>query len=410
MSNQNQQGEPAFVLLMIIALLAGLGWVFWHLTGAFWMNDVLRWLRFGELWVINLFTHRYDACLSWLRYAQVGDNNPTPAMVGLTNQCFSPEFLSAQPNDKLGAYYMMSLPPLIWIGDVAASYFRWPLAVALASIGIKIMFFSVRNQFQTKHTLESFITTQAKMWPVITPIVKFNPSKLGRILGSEVPDKLPMFAEPLSPEEWVSWCRIPVVNGIPDRDAARRAFTQQLGPRWSGIDNAPDHIRALFAAFASKGAQHRDESDEILGRMALAWSPEKGFRMDSKLRADVDKLIKAADAGQKALQVADQHAYRTTAMLGVLKWARAMGGVLAPAQFVWLRAEDRPLWYPLNNMGRRSYHSEGAGAMAHFMAEEAAKKPLPIPRVETAYATLKTYLVDPEKRTIPIPPRETSKA
>ena len=93
-------------------------------------------------------------------------------------------------------------------------------------------------------------------------------------------------------------------------------------------------------------------------------------------------------------------------MLGVLRWARAQGGVLAPAQFLWLRAEDRALWYPLNNLGRRAFHSEGAGAMAHFMAEEAAKKPLPIPRVDTAIVTLNTYLHDPEKRPIPIPPRE----
>jgi hypothetical protein len=44
--------------------------------------------------------------------------------------------------------------------------------------------------------------------------------------------------------------------------------------------------------------------------------------------------------------------------------------------------------------------------MAHFMAEQAAKKPLPIPRVDTAIITLNQFLSDPEKRSIPIPPRE----
>jgi intracellular multiplication protein IcmP len=83
-----------------------------------------------------------------------------------------------------------------------------------------------------------------------------------------------------------------------------------------------------------------------------------------------------------------------------------MGGVLAPAQFLWLRGVDRNLWYALNNLGRRSFHSEGMGAMAHFMAEQAAKKPLPIPRVDTAIITLNQFLSDPEKRSIPIPPRE----
>jgi intracellular multiplication protein IcmP len=165
-------------------------------------------------------------------------------------------------------------------------------------------------------------------------------------------------------------------------------------------------MQGLLAAFAAKGAQKREESDELLGRLALAWSPDGGFRMDSKLAADVAKILRDPDMGGRIKAISDQYAWRTTAMLGVLRWARANGGVLAPAQFVWVRAQDRALWYPLNNLGRRSFHSEGAGAMAHFMAEEAAKKPLPIPRVDTAIVTLNTYLHDPDKKTIPIPPRE----
>jgi intracellular multiplication protein IcmP len=80
-----------------------------------------------------------------------------------------------------------------------------------------------------------------------------------------------------------------------------------------------------------------------------------------------------------------------------------MGGVLAPAQFLWLRAEDRNLWYPLNNLGRRSFHAEGAGAMAHYLAEQAADKPLPIPRIDTAIVTLNQYLA---ANAVSIPPRE----
>jgi intracellular multiplication protein IcmP len=296
------------------------------------------------------------------------------------------------------------------LGAMTTLYYRWPAALLLAGIGLYTLFFSPHNKFRTKHTLESFINTQAKMWPVISPIVKFNPSNSGRILGGEVPDKLPMFAEPLSPEEWISWNRIPVVNGIPDRDATRRAFIQQLGPRWTGMDSAPPHIKGLIAAFAIKGAQKREESDDLLGRLALAWSPEKGLRMDAALTSDVAKILRDPELGGKTVHITDQHAWRTTAMLGLLRWARAQGGVLAPAQFVWLRAEDRALWYPLNNLGRRSFHSEGAGAMAHFMAEQAAQKPLPIPRVDTAYATLHTYLHDENRPSVPIPPREGAKA
>jgi intracellular multiplication protein IcmP len=410
MSSNNNQGDPALLLLVMVLLFGGLGWLVWHMTKFFWMDHMFRWLRFGELWFINLFYHHYDSCLDWLRYARTNDANPSPGIISATQTCFGSDYLVRVGPTEASSYYMMSMPPLVALGAEAMRFYRWPMILVLAYIAVYALFYSPNNKFRTKHTLESFIATQAKMWPVISPIVKFNPSDTGRILGAEVPDKLPLFAEPLSPEEWVSWNRIPVVNGIPDRDATRRAFIQQLGPRWTSIDSVPPHIKALLATFALRGAQKREESDDLLGRLALSWSPDKGLVLDGALTAEINRIIRDPELGGKIVPVCEQHAWRTTALLGVLRWARNMGGVLAPAQFLWLRGEDRALWYPMNNLGRRSYHSEGAGAMAHFMAEEAAKRPLPIPRVDTAIVTLNTYLHDPDKRPIPIPPREGAKA
>ena len=409
MSSNNNQGEPAFHLLIMIGLFCGFVWIVWRGTHAFWLTYFFRWLRYAELWIPNLFNHRYNACLDWLRVARPDDLNPSSMVVSLTNSCFGSTFLAGLPSQESMKYYQLSLAPVEMLGAEAMSYYRWPLVGVLGGIGIYEMFFSAHNKFFTRHNLESLIKTQSIMWPAISPIVKFNPSKTGRILGDPIPDVLPVFAEALSPEEWVSWNRIPVVNGIPDRDACRRAFIRQLGPAWNGINALPIYMRALVAAFALKGAQKREESDDFLGRLALAWSPEKGFRPEAKLVDEINKIIKDPELGGHLHAVMDQHAYRTTAMLSALRWARANGGVLAPAQFLWLRAEDRALWYPMNNLGRRAYHSEGAGAMAHFMGEESAKKPLPIPRVDTAVVTLNTYLHDPDKRPVPIPPREGAK-
>jgi intracellular multiplication protein IcmP len=406
MSGNNNQGDPTILLMVVILFLWGICWLIWHFSHVFWLDHVFRYVRLVEMWPLSLFNSRYEPCITWLQHAQFGLMPAPPGMLAATNACFGTEYLSTLPIDELSSYYSLSVPPIMALGDLAMYYYRWPLSGILLWIGIYVLMYSPQTKFMTKHTLESLIEAQSKMWPIISPIVKFNPSKTGRILGDMVPDKLPMFAEALSPEEWVAWNRIPVVNGIPDRDAARRAFVRQLGPRWNGINSAPPYMQGLLAAFAAKGAQKRDESDELLGRLALAWSPNGGFRMDRKLAADVDKILRDPEMGGRIKTIADQYAWRTTAMLGVLRWGRANGGVLAPASFIWVRAQDRALWYPLNNLGRRSFHSEGAGAMAHFMAEEAAKKPLPIPRVDTAIVTLNTYLHDPDKKTIPIPPRE----
>ena len=402
----NNQGEPAVALLMLLVLVGGLGWLLWHNSQNFWIDHVFRWMRYGELGFLNLFTHRYGACLDWLRYAQIDKINPSPEFTNVTNQCFGSSYLSQLPVTERAAFFQISMTSLSVLGTEFAVYFRWPFAALLAAVGFHVIFTSPHNKFMTKHTLESLIATQAKMWPIISPIVKFNPSKTGRILGEAVPETLPLFAEALSPEEWISWNRIAVVNGIPDRDATRRAFIRQLGPRWTGIESAPAHVRALFASFALKAAQKRDESDNLMGEIALCWSPKLGLRLTSDVIAKIDKAIRDPEIGGKLTSIADKHAWRTTALLGVLQWARSMGGVLAPAQFLWLRGEDRALWYPMNNLGRRSYHSEGAGAMAHFMAEQAAQKPLPIPRVDTAIVTLNTYLHDPDKRPVQIPARQ----
>jgi intracellular multiplication protein IcmP len=401
----NKQNEPDAMWTMFwLAIVLTLGAViFWHyFKGP--ILEVLRWLRFAELWIVSLFTDRNDACLDWLRNARLNDTSPSDNMIAWTNQCFGSDYLGQLPAQDQNSYFMLSGPAMSGIEQIAAKYYRWPVVAGFVGAAVYVIYFSPRNKFRTRHNLESCIKTQVKMWPVISPIVNFNPIKSSaRTPGSMVPDKLPLFAEALAPEEWISFHRIPVTNGIAERETTRRAFLLQLGPRWNGIEGQPPHIRGLFAAFALKGVQRREESDDLLGRLSLGWSPKGGFTITSDIKAEVDKLIRDPEIGGKALEAATSFAWRATALLGVLQWARAMGGVLAPAQFLWLRGTDRPLWYALNNLGRRSFHTEGAGAMAHFMAEQNAKKPLPIPRIDTAIVTLNQYLAESGQ---PIPPRE----
>jgi intracellular multiplication protein IcmP len=88
-------------------------------------------------------------------------------------------------------------------------------------------------------------------------------------------------------------------------------------------------------------------------------------------------------------------------MIRALLTAREEGGVLAPAQFVWLRGYDRALWYPLNNLGRQAYHMEAAGAMAHFKAERLTRRPIPKPKLDGALRTLSDLMRSSRARAIP---------
>jgi intracellular multiplication protein IcmP len=406
MSGQKNEPDAIWTMLFIVAVVALGCAIFWHVF-RIPMLEGLRWVRLGELWTVGLFTHHEDKCIQWLMHAKTSGPDTSPAMIGLTYDCFGSSFMAGLPSADKADFYALTGVSMGLIEQEATAYIRWPIAIGFIGVGIYVVFFSPRAKFRTKHNLESFIKFQAKMWPVISPIVGFNPIKSSaRVPGDMIPDKLPLFAEALSPEEWISFHRIPVTNGVVDREAARRALLLQLGPRWNGIDDQAPYLRALFAAYALKGGQKREESDEFLGQISLCWTATGGFVLSPPVAAEIKKIFADPKLMDKAVEVAKEHAYRSTAMLGVLRWARSMGGVLAPAQFLWLRGVDRNLWYALNNLGRRSFHSEGMGAMAHFMAEQAAKKPLPIPRVDTAIITLNQFLSDPEKRSIPIPPRE----
>ena len=404
---KGNEEDPTWHLIFLFGIILLLGWLVWH----FFRTEILetvRYLRLGEMWLVGLFKPTATACYNWLRIAPVGEGMPSSDVYKWAMLCFGEDNLAHLPPEVAQGYYNLTPASVRVVADLTAPYIKWPALLICLGLGVHAMFFSIRNQFKTRYNLESFIKVQAKMWPVITPIINFNPTKhSARSPGQAVPDTLPLFAEALSPEEWLSFHRIPVVNGIPDRDAVRRAFAQQLGPRWQGeLTSLPPYMMALCAAFALRGAQKREESDELLGRLAQCWTPEHGFSMSWELAAEVRKIALDPEVGGKALAAANGHAYRTTAMLRILKWARMNGGVLAPAQFVWVRGADRALWYPLNNLGRRAFHSEGAGAMAHFMAEEAAQKPLPMPRLDTAIVTINQYLAQTAAK---IPPREEAK-
>ena len=398
----NNTHDPVLTLMFVGVFVYIVLYILWSIFGV-QILEALRYVRMAELFLISPFSSHAMPCVHWLQSADVSSNVgintsvmftlPSSETYRYTTACFGAGFLGHLPAAVARNYYYISPVSLSAIADIIGPVMRWPVVFAGAGMGIYAYFFTVKRKFRTTHNLESFIKIQAMMWPVIKPILHFSPAKLSaRVLGDVVPDKIPMMAEALSPEEWLTWHRISLANGIPDREAARRAFLLQLGPRWSGAKKLPAHMMALFACFALMGGQKRDEAEDLLSKIAECWSVERGLVLPPPLLDEIKKVLGDPETGGRAEEIAKGHAYRTTALLGVLKWARFMGGVLAPAQFLWLRAADRTLWYPMNNLGRRSFHVEGAGALAHFMSEQSAKRALIVPRVDTAIVTLNQYM------------------
>jgi intracellular multiplication protein IcmP len=344
-------------LIFFVIVLVSL--VFWF---AFYVqiSSGLRWIRIAELSLAKPFTNRYDPIIQQLK--------------------------ALRPSDITGAY-------VIEMTEVVGEVLRIPIAIIFLCMSACTFFIKSNHPYSRKFDIEGLAKEQADAFPVTQPMTKFNPLKdNARAPGSPVPEVLPPFAEALTPEEWVSYNSIPVTDGEVDEDASRLAFAKQLSGRWKGIDALPIYAKALFVAFSMKANGMRTEADEFLGEIAACWEPGKGLVLTPVLRKQIKDKLHDPKFGRITEKIAGLHSFVTPALLRCLQAARDQGGVLAPAQFIWLRAVDRTLWYALNNLGRGGLHPEAAGSLAHYRSEKSAAKPIPNPQVDIAIDGLVRYL------------------
>lgn len=382
-SYQNAIGW-ALLAIVIFALLI----LLWYFQADNIRNGI-RWMRVGEMHVSSFFVgDDYMVMEGKQPLGKLGDIRDTVKQI---------------PKEKLNSRSM----------DVIAMAALMPLRYAFSAILVVLAFwaysFGPKCLYRMTLSLDRLIKRQAPNFPIISPFVSFNPSNQPpRPPGSPVPAELPPFAEALGPEEWLAYYDIPAPDGKVDTDAAARAFMKQLGAPWRGPMHLAPYRQVLLAAFCLKAVRKRRESDLMLGTLAQCWSNDRGLKLNAALLREARKILRDRDLTGAILSKCNQHAYENTALIRALLTAREEGGVLAPAQFLWLRAYDRTLWYPLNNLGRQAYHMEALGALCHYKSEKLAQRPIPRPKVEDAVKSISEYMTSTNAR--PIPPLDYSKS
>lgn len=395
-----QKGPYEDIILFLIAgaIVAAIGIGIWTVF-KIQITEVLRYIRILEMSIVEL-------------------------MHGSHYQVFVPDTDPPDPNSQSGMQSVDAWRQALIHADVhdispaiirASTYIAVPairpfFGVILIGLALWVIFKGPGSQYHRKMDLQGLIADQAVSFPAIAPFINFNPQKLPfRVVGQAVPEKLPLFSEALSPEEWITHNKIQIQGNQIDANQTYQALMKQLGKRWQGPEKLPLYAQGLYAAFALQHARKRKgpgSCEELLGEMSLSWSPETGFNPSSKLKSKIQKIIKDPKISGAIRKYADLHAYETTALLRCLKRARDEGGVVAPATFLWLRGVDRALWYPLNNLGRRSYHAEATGALVHYTNELIAGQKIPTPRFDEVIKGIQETILGPMAR--PIPPLDTS--
>lgn len=366
------------ILLAVFGAIAYLVW--WKFSEQ--ITSFIRWLRYGEMWLISLFMpDDYEVTI-----------NGTPFSYKSVMEEATKIPADKVDGDFLALMSYVAMAPYIWIVCALALVF-----------GVWALFNGPGTEHRTVFDLDGFIKRQAKIFPIIAPFIDFNPSKQPpRAPGAPVPAELPLFAEALGPEEWIAYNSIPVPDAKLDEEAASKAFAKQLGARWRGVKYLDPYKQIFIAACCLKAARKRSDADTMMGRLALCWSDNKiNLRKDPKLLKEARAVLARQDICGVTLKKCNEHAWETTAIMRALATSREEGGVLAPAQFVWMRGYNRTLWYPLNNLGRQSLHPEAIGAMAHYKAEKMAQRPIPRPKMADPAKALAEYMASNRARPIP---------
>ncbi len=371
------------ILAVVLTVLAI---IFWHFQGHN-VKDIVRWLRYCEIWLVSWFVDTETYAIPWGKYSLNFE-----------------EWI-----DQIPLIDKMALGPrtMNQISTVAMYPLRYIISGLLLIMALWALLQGPKTMYRSKLGINELIKRQAKVFPYISPFITFNPANQPpRPPGAPVPAELPAFGEALGPEEWVAYNDVPVPDGKVDEDAAARAFAKQLGKPWRGAMHLAPYRQVLLAAFCLKSIRKRADADKMMGQLAQCWSFEKGLVIPPALLKEARRVLRSRDMAGKILSKCNQHAYENTALIRAIVTAREEGGVSAPAQFVWLRAYDRALWYPLNNIGRQSYHMEAIGAMCHYKAEKQTARPIPRPKMEDAVSAISEYMLSDKAR--PIPPLDYS--
>jgi len=283
------------------------------------------------------------------------------------------------------------------LSDVAGQYLRYPIIVLLAFLSFFIFKVNVHLRLKKKFNMQSLAAQEQTNWPQIKIATKVD-------LVSEDIDSGP-WAMTMSPIQFskrnklaivtvnenasASFSKMKVAEFILklDKIRAERAFSVQLGRSWSGVAAMSPYRQAILAVFAARGCRNTKAANELMAQLA-----DSGATGVPDCRG-VSELWKKHASEKRVQDIFKQHAYEFTVFISMLLFARE-DGVVASADYLWVKPLDRRLWYVINNVGRQTPSVEVGGIFSHWNYEMALRRALSAPRIEEAVNALESALSD----------------
>lgn len=350
----NQHPEATFIVMCLV--LAGVAYLLWHFFSGYIIRGMfpIQWLQIKLIEYTSGIGQTGRNVLEFVESTITGDQDAWT--IGIVD---------------------------FWtIRTIVGERIQWPmvgLTLVFAAILIKRSMRS--DKFKAVLSLNSFMEYNAQHWRTSLFSVKFDPDK-------DWPEMKPQ----KSPGEWVRDNGIKYEKGDLDIAKAEGVMLEQLGSLWQGQDNLPLHIEAMFAIMGAHMIGHPG-SGGLRGDLTVTYTLQKDVeKRDAQVKALIAPFIADEKVKEAINSVAAKHAWTSTILIEFFEQSRSAQGVLATAEFLWLKSIDRPLYYVLNNVGRRAFHVEGSGAICHYFYEKRASRSLPDPKFDKALEGIVYYL------------------
>lgn len=280
---------------------------------------------------------------------------------------------------------------LVATTESVGRYTRYPVMAILLLFAAFLYWRDVPLKFRKTYSMKSLSSQEQTNWSAIMPVVKEDLVKTDINTGPWAMALLPMeFAKKynlLRKDDAVIDKMMPgmeMTAGL-RRGEAKRIFTLQLGAYWEGFDRCQPHVWALAAMFLARINRDRNGATLIIDTLNRTFA-------EGKLDCSVSKpFLRKYENCAIAKEACQAHAYVLTVMASLLVEARK-DGVVASADFLWLKIIDRRLWYMLNCVGRQTPYSEVGGPFAHWLAEKAMKRKSRVPMIDEAIKGLEAAI------------------
>lgn len=290
--------------------------------------------------------------------------------------------------------FMQTLDPnsvdwehMVALAEAVGDYIRYPLIVILVILAVVLYGSNPIRKFCRSHSMKTLRAQEQANWPAIMPVVPLD------LVNDDI--NVGPWAMALTPMEFARKYQLlkkddvlldksqpgqEMTAGI-RRSDAKRVFTLQLGPCWTGFDNCAGHVQVLAAVFMARMNRDRGVASAIL--QAIDHSAAIGHP-DYSVAIPTFKKYQSYENVQ---EIVAQHAYLLTVMASLLAASRD-DGVVPSSEFLWLKPIDRRLWYMLNGVGRQTPFAEVSGPFAHWKAEQKLGHRSLLPMIDEAIKAL----------------------